>query len=63
VVTLAAALEACGVVGEIQISEGMAQILQDIFEVEERGVMNLPSIGPIKTFFLRKRKIEIRKVP
>ena len=63
VVTLAAALESSSIIGEIQLSEEMAHKLENLFEIEERGMTNLPSIGPVKTFFLRKRKIEQRTIP
>jgi|GEM_PF-2943652 len=58
VVTLACALESSGVIGEIQISETTAQELDREFEVEERGVVELSELGPVKTYFLRKRRIE-----
>lgn len=58
VVTLASALESSGVFGEIQISETMAHTLDNLFEVEERGVVELSGIGAIKTYFLKKRRIE-----
>ncbi|MBS0628455.1 MAG: hypothetical protein JSS09_09635 [Verrucomicrobia bacterium] len=57
VVTLANALESCSVAGEIQISESMAHILGNSFELEERGVIELPELGSLKTYFLKERKM------
>ncbi|MES2199948.1 MAG: adenylate/guanylate cyclase domain-containing protein [Chlamydiota bacterium] len=58
VVTLASALEVTGVFGEIQISETMARTLDNLFEVEERGIVELPGLSSMKTYFLKKRRIE-----
>ncbi len=58
VVTLASALESTGVLGEIQISEVMAHSLDNLFEVEERGMVELTGLGVMRTYFLKKRRIE-----
>lgn len=58
VVTLANVLEVTGYFGEIHISEVMAHSLDNLFELEERGAVELPGIGVKKTYFLKKRKIE-----
>ncbi len=60
VVTLASALEVSSLSGEIQVSETMAGRLRNLFDVEERGPIDLPGIGIVKSFFLKKRRIETK---
>lgn len=56
VVNTASRMESTGIPGEIQITERMALILDDKFEVEERAEFEVKGKGVMKTFFLKKKK-------
>lgn len=59
VVNTASRMESSGVNGKIQITEKMAMMLSEKFEVEKRGEIEVKGIGKMTTFFLIGRK-EIR---
>lgn len=61
-VTLANALEASALNGEIRISEKVAGKLSGIFAIEDKGVIELPNLGPVTTYLLRKRIVPNKKI-
>lgn len=57
-VNVASRLEAHGVPGRIHVSDRSRELLQDRFEFEPRGVIELKGVGPISTFFLAQPKAD-----
>ena len=55
-VNTASRMESHGVVGKVQVSESTYEILKDMFEFEERGVIQVKGKGEMKTYFMTKRK-------
>ena len=56
VVNTASRMESTGLPGKIQITEKMAMMLSEQFQVEEREEMEVKGMGKMKTFFLLGRK-------
>ena len=54
-VNTASRMESHGVPNEIQVSQTTWQLLRDKFAFEERGVIDVKSKGPMRTYFLRGR--------
>ena len=51
-VNVASRMESHGEEGKIQISESTLTLLENIFEVSERGVIELKNRGDVRTFWL-----------
>ena len=60
VVNIASRMESTAPEGEIQITDKMASLLREDFEVVERGVVEIKGKGPMKTFLLKGRKVDRR---
>jgi adenylate cyclase len=58
-VNVASRLEACSLPGRIQVSDEMRDALEDCYEFEPRGVINLRGKGRMMTAFLTARKHKI----
>jgi adenylate cyclase len=56
VVNIANRMESHGVNGEIQITEKMAVMLQEMFNIEEREEIEVKGKGKMKTFLVKGRK-------
>jgi len=56
VVNIASRMESTGETGKIQITDKMAMMLSEKFEVQERKEVDVKGIGKIKTFFLLGKK-------
>jgi class 3 adenylate cyclase len=56
VVNIASRMESTGESGKIQITDKMAMMLSEKFEVQERKEVDVSGIGKIKTFFLLGKK-------
>ncbi|CCB89383.1 adenylate/guanylate cyclase domain-containing protein [Simkania negevensis] len=56
VVNIASRMESTGESGKIQITDKMAMMLSEKFEVQERKEVDVSGIGKIKTFFLIGKK-------
>lgn len=56
VVNVASRMESTSLPGEIQITEKMAYLLEEQFEVVAREEMEIKGKNPMKTFFLKGRK-------
>lgn len=56
VINIASRMESTGVEGEIQITEKMAMMLDELFVIECRGDIDVKGRGIMKTFFLKSRK-------
>ena len=54
-VNIAARMESHGVAGRIHVSEAFRAATDGAFMFEERGMTDIKSIGPAKTFFLQPR--------
>jgi len=54
-VNLASRMESTGEAGRVQITEEFRQALGDDFEVEERGVVDVPGFGERRTHWLLRR--------
>jgi adenylate cyclase len=55
-VNLASRMESTGEPGQIQVTSEMHALLQDCFELEERGHIEVKGRGEMHTWFLRSRK-------
>ncbi|MFN6053007.1 MAG: adenylate/guanylate cyclase domain-containing protein [Planctomycetia bacterium] len=49
-------MEGHGVPGEIQITENTRNLISDLFEIQERGFVEIKGKGLMKTFLLKGRK-------
>lgn len=56
VVNTASRMESTGESGKIQMTEKMAMMLSEQYEVEEHRELELKGIGKVKTFFLKGKK-------
>lgn len=63
VVNIASRMESTGESGKIQITDKMAMMLSDLFNVEERHEIEAAGVGKIKTYFLLSRKQSNKKKP
>jgi class 3 adenylate cyclase len=57
-VNTASRMESCGLAGDIQVSEETYTRLKDIYEFEERGIIDVKGKGKMRTFLLRGRLAE-----
>jgi class 3 adenylate cyclase len=55
-VNTASRMESYGIPGKIQTSEATYQLLNDQFQFEERGMVDMKGKGILKTYFLKGRK-------
>ncbi len=59
-VNTASRMESTGEAGKIQVSPGTRELLDDKFDLEERGLINVRGKGRMRTWFLIERKPAIR---
>lgn len=52
-VNLASRMESHGIPGQIQVGEATYQILKDAFLFEDRGLIEVKGIGPVRAYILR----------
>lgn len=62
-VNLASRMETSGVPGRIQLAEGTCRLVQDWFECEERGAVEIKGKGPTVTWFLVRERSARSNVP
>ncbi|MBX3734922.1 MAG: response regulator [Verrucomicrobiae bacterium] len=55
-VNVASRMESSGVPGAVHVSESTYQVLKEDFIFEERGLTECKGIGPVLTYFLRRRR-------
>ena len=55
-VNTASRLESQGVPGRVQVTDTVYERLQDLFELEPRGLVELKGRGPMKTYLLNRRR-------
>lgn len=55
-VNIAARMESAGIAGAIQVTDATARLIQDDFEMEERGEIEVKGRGKIKTWFVKSSK-------
>jgi class 3 adenylate cyclase len=60
-VNLAARMETAGQIGRINISEEVANRVRPLFEVEERGAIDVKNKGPLPMFFLTRIKPDLAR--
>jgi len=54
-VNVASRMESLGIADRIQVTAGVADRLRDMFDLEERGIVEVKGIGPVSTYFLLSR--------
>jgi class 3 adenylate cyclase len=60
-VNLAARMETAGQIGRINISEEVANRVRPLFEIEERGTIDVKNKGPLPMFFLTRIKPDLAR--
>lgn len=53
-VNMASRMESHGLPARIQVSEAYREIVGDAFQLEERGVVDIRSLGPTRTYLMRE---------
>jgi len=53
----ASRMETHGLPGRIQLADGARQLLNGEFAIEERGVIDVKGMGPMRTWFLNSRSV------
>jgi adenylate cyclase len=53
-VNMASRMESHGLPGRIQVSEAYRETVGDAFQLEERGVVDIRSLGPTRTYLMRE---------
>ena len=62
-VNLASRMESDGVPGRVQVSNAFRSIVQDAFCFDERGIVEIRGIGPMRTWFLEHARSAISGIP
>ena len=58
-VNTASRMESSGVQGSIQVTEATYEKLRDKYAFEARGTIEIKGKGPMMTYFLKGRKVEV----
>jgi class 3 adenylate cyclase len=56
-VNIASRMESSGMPGRVHCSQATADLLKEEFELEDRGPVEVKSIGETHTYFINSRKI------
>jgi hypothetical protein len=54
-VNIASRMESHGVAGRVQVTQATRRRLSEVFQLEERGIIDLKGTGPMNTWFLTGR--------